>query len=86
MWNHESLAPIYNSWWQTQRPAARPLSGDGPHLLGDLLIGQTHGKIRAFDAFTAIPTLSILTSRAGNEAACGHHSGGAVSSRIPTRG
>jgi hypothetical protein len=53
---------------------------------GDLLIGQTHGQIRAFDAFTATPTLSILTSRAGNEAACGHHSGGAVSSRIPTRG
>jgi hypothetical protein len=60
-----------------------PLSGDGPHLLGDLLIGQTHGQIRAFDAFTATPTLSILTSRAGNEAACGHHSGGAVASRIP---
>jgi hypothetical protein len=63
-----------------------PLSGDGPHLLGDLLIGQTHGQIRAFDAFTATPTLSILTSRAGNEAARGHHSGGAVSSRIPIRG
>ena len=62
-----------------------PLSGDGPHLLGDLLIGQTHGQIRAFDAFTATPTLSILTSRAGNEA-CGHHSGGVVSSRISTRG
>jgi hypothetical protein len=45
-----------------------PLSGDGPHLLGDLLIGQTHGQIRAFDAFTATPTLSILTSRDGNDA------------------
>jgi hypothetical protein len=42
-----------------------PLSGDGPHLLGDVLIGQTPGQIRAFDAFTATPTLSILTSRAG---------------------
>jgi hypothetical protein len=38
------------------------LSPDGPYLLGDLLIGQTDGQIRAFDAFTATPTLSILTS------------------------
>ena len=45
------------------------LSPDGPHLLGDLLIGQTYGQIRAFDAFTATPSLSILTSWAGNEAA-----------------
>ena len=47
------------------------LSPDGPHLLGDLLIGQTDGQIRAFVAFTATPTLSILTSWAGNEAAFG---------------
>jgi hypothetical protein len=65
---------------------AAPSPKTAPHLLGDLLIGQTHVQIRAFDAFTATPTLSIQTSRAGNEAACGHHSGGAVSSRIPTRG
>jgi hypothetical protein len=32
----------------------------GPQLLGDLLIGQTDGQIRAFDAFTAAPTPSIL--------------------------
>lgn len=36
---------------------------------GDLLIAQTDGQIWAFDAFTGTPTLSILTSRAGNEAA-----------------
>ena len=62
-----------------------PLSGDGPHLLGDVLIGQTPGQIRAFDAFTASPTLSILTSRAGTRPPV-DITGGAVSSRIPTRG
>ena len=45
------------------------LSPETAHLLGDLLIRQTHGQIRAFDAFTATPTLSIPMSRAGNEAA-----------------
>jgi hypothetical protein len=54
------------------------LVDDGPHLLADLLIGQTEGQIRAFDAFTGTPTLSILTSRAGNEAAGGRHPGGAA--------
>ena len=62
------------------------LSPETAHLLGDLLIGQTHGQIRAFDAFTATPTMSIPMSRAGNEAACGDHPGGAVSIRITTRG
>ena len=62
-----------------------PLSGDGPHLLGDVLIGQTPGQIRAFDAFTATPTLSILTSRAGNEAACGHHRRRCVKTEPDTR-
>ena len=53
---------------------------------GDLLIGQTDGQIRAFDAFTPTPSLSILTSWSGNEAAYGDHPGGAGSIRIPTRG
>jgi hypothetical protein len=61
-------------------------SPDGPHLFGDLLIGQTDGQVRAFDAFTPTPTLSILTSWSGNEAAYGDHPGGAGSIRIPTRG
>jgi len=58
----------------------------GPQLLGDLLIGQTDGQIRAFDAFTAAPTPSILPSWAGNEATYGDHPGDAGSIRIPTRG
>jgi hypothetical protein len=62
------------------------LSPDGPHLLGDIFIGQTDGQFRAFVASTATPTLSILTSWAGNEAAFGDHPGGAVSIRVPTRG
>jgi hypothetical protein len=49
------------------------LSPDGPHLLGDIFIGHTDGQFRAFVASTATPTLSILTSWAGNEAAFGDH-------------
>src|SRR5262245_14952417 len=47
----------------------RALAGDAPHLLGSALHRATDGQIRAFDSFSATPTLSILTSRAGNEAA-----------------
>ena len=47
MWNHESLAAITTpggSDTTGNDGPTRPLSGDGPHRLGDLLIGRTAGR------------------------------------------